>query len=73
MPYKVIKQFKDKEDKGRLYEVGDEYPKGSFKPTNKRLNELSELHPHYKAAFIKEEEQKKPVDKKQPKDSKSKE
>jgi len=72
MARKVIKQFKDKEDKGRLYEVGDEYPKGSFKPTNKRLNELSELHPHYKAAFIKEEE-KKPVVKKQEKDSKSKE
>lgn len=71
MGYKVIKQFKDKEDGNKMYEVGDEYPKGSFKPTKKRLDELSELHPHYKAIFI--EEVNKPATKKQAKDSNSKE
>lgn len=54
MAFKVIKPFRDKEDKNTSYEVGDAYPKGSFKPTKKRFDELSELHPHYKAAFIEE-------------------
>lgn len=71
MAYKVIKQFKDKEDNNKMYEMGDEYPKGNFKPTKKRIDELSQLHPHYKAIFI--EEVKKPEAKKQAKDSNNKE
>lgn len=67
MAYKVMKPFKDKEDKNTSYEVGDAYPKGSFKPTKKRFDELSELHPHYKATFIQEvkEEVKKTTSKKE--------
>lgn len=67
MAFKVIKPFRDKEDKNTSYEVGDAYPKGSFKPTKKRLDELSELHPHYKAPFIQEvkEEVKKTTSKKE--------
>lgn len=67
MAFKVIKPFRDKEDKNTSYEVGDAYPKGSFKPTKKRFDELSELHPQYKAPFIQEvkEEVKKTTSKKE--------
>lgn len=61
MGYKVIKTFKDKEDNNKQYKAGDVYPKGDYKPTKKRLEELSEIHPKYNAAFIEEvkEEEKK--------------
>lgn len=54
MPYKVINKFKDKEDNNNLYRVGEDYPKGSHKPTKKRLEELSKEHSKHKVAFIKE-------------------
>lgn len=54
MAYKVIKRFKDKEDDNTIYEVGDEYPKGSYKPTKKRIDELSKVHPKYNRIFIEE-------------------
>jgi hypothetical protein len=54
MGYKVIRRFKDNDDKSTIYEVGDEFPKGSSKPTKKRLEELSNPHPVYKTAFIEE-------------------
>ena len=61
MGYKVIKPFKDKEDNNKKYKAGDVYPKGEYKPTKKRLEELSEIHPRYNTAFIEEvkEEEKK--------------
>jgi hypothetical protein len=54
MPYKVINPFYDKEDNKKHYEVGDEYPKGDYKPTKKRIVELSKEHPEYKRVFIEE-------------------
>jgi hypothetical protein len=58
LAYKVIKSFKDTQDDNRLYEVGDEFPKGDSKPTKKRLEELSSQHPVYKRAFIEEVKEK---------------
>ncbi|MEK5215310.1 hypothetical protein [Psychrobacillus sp. FSL H8-0487] len=62
MAYEVINKFIDSEDNNTLYNVGDKYPKGDFKPTKKRIDELSKVHPKYKVAFVKEKEQ--PKDKK---------
>lgn len=56
MAYKVINKFIDKENDDTLYDVGDEYPKGDYKPTKKRIDELSKVHPKYKVAFIKQKE-----------------
>ncbi|MFS0783527.1 hypothetical protein [Bacillus sp. 1P06AnD] len=59
MAYKVINRFFDMEDNSRLYEVGDTYPKGSHKPSKKRIEELSKEHPKEKCAFIEEVKAKK--------------
>ena len=58
MAHKVIKEFIDSEDKTH-YKVGDAFPKGDTKPTKKRIEELSNVHPRYKVAFIQEKEKKK--------------
>lgn len=63
MKYKVINRFKDLKDNNKIYEVGEEYPKGKTKPTKKRIEELTSVHPKHGVAFIEEVE----------KDSKSKE
>lgn len=54
MAHKVINRFKDKEDNNTVYEVGDEFPKGSSNPSKKRIEELSSPHPKYKSVFIEE-------------------
>lgn len=54
MTHKVIKKFKDADDNNTFYNAGDEYPKGSYKPNKKRIEELSTTHPKYKAVFIEE-------------------
>jgi hypothetical protein len=54
MPFKVVNRFLDKENENTPYEVGDEYPKGDYKPTKKRIEELSKQHPKYQRAFIEE-------------------
>ncbi|MEB1809032.1 MAG: hypothetical protein LPK26_17380 [Bacillaceae bacterium] len=54
MAYKVINAFIDTVDNKTRYNVGDSYPKGSYKPTKKRIEELSKKHPKYKKAFIEE-------------------
>lgn len=56
MTYQVINKFIDSDDNNTLYNVGDEYPKGTHKPTKKRIDELSKVHPKYKVAFLKEKE-----------------
>lgn len=38
---KVIYKFKDLEDNGYIYEVGDTYPREGYEPTLKRIRELS--------------------------------
>lgn len=55
MSYKVINPFKDKEDNDTLYQKGENYPKGDFKPTKKRLELLLTIHPTRQLTFIVEE------------------
>ena len=67
MPYVVINEFKDTKDNGTHYKVGETYPKGNFKPTKKRIEELSSIHPKYNRAFIQEiVEKEEKEDKKKP-------
>lgn len=54
MSYKVINKFIDTADNNTVYHVGEEYPKGSYKPTKKRIAELSKEHPKFKRVFIEE-------------------
>jgi hypothetical protein len=62
LSYKVINKFYDKENKDTFYNVGDEYPKGDYKPTKKRIEGLSKVHPEYNRAFIEEEKKEKKKD-----------
>jgi hypothetical protein len=57
MSYIVISKFKDTDN--TVYEVNKPYPAKGKKPTKKRIEELSKIHPKYKRAFIKEVEGKK--------------
>ena len=54
MKYKVLHSFRDKDNNNILYEAGKEYPRGGYKPTKKRIEELSKKHKHHKVAFIEE-------------------
>lgn len=54
MEYKVISDFNDTDDNMTRYKVGDDYPRGSYKPAKKRIAELMEKHPRYKKVFLKE-------------------
>ena len=46
--YLVLKAFKDRTDKKRLYAEGKKYPRRNLKPTEERIDELKKL------GFIKE-------------------
>ncbi|BDH62313.1 hypothetical protein MTP04_24430 [Lysinibacillus sp. PLM2] len=52
MAYKVVNEFKDKDDNKTLYRVGEGYPKGNYQPTEERIAELLAVHPKYKRVFI---------------------
>lgn len=52
MKHKVLHSFRDKDNDNTLYNVGEEYPKGDYKPTKKRIEELSKKHKKHKVAFI---------------------
>ncbi len=54
--YVVANEFIDKTQNDMHYKVGEEYPKGHYKPTKKRIEELSTIHPEYKKIFIQEVE-----------------
>lgn len=54
MKYRVLHTFKDKDNDNVLYDVGEEYPKGDYKPTKKRIEELTKKHKEHKVAFIEE-------------------
>jgi len=54
MKYTVINDFNDKQDNDTPYRVGETYPKVGYKPTKKRIEELSKEHPEYKRVFIEE-------------------
>lgn len=40
MAYRVIKAFKDGQDGGHIYYIGDEYPRQGSKPTKERIDGL---------------------------------
>ncbi|SEB15775.1 hypothetical protein SAMN05421743_12142 [Thalassobacillus cyri] len=62
MPYEVVNRFRDtkdpndKDDKQVIYQVGDQYPREGYEPSEERIEELSNEHPKYKRVFIKEVE-----------------
>lgn len=56
MSYKVINKFIDKESK-TLYEVGEGFPKGNSKSSQKRIEELLSVHPTYNYSFIEKVEE----------------
>ena len=39
--YRVIEVFTDLQDSNYFYSVGDEYPRAGYKPSTKRIDELS--------------------------------
>jgi hypothetical protein len=39
--YRVIEMFTDLQDNSYRYNVGDEYPRTGYKPSTKRIDELS--------------------------------
>ena len=41
MKYVVIKHFIDLQDNNHSYVTGEEYPRAGFKPTKKRIRELT--------------------------------
>ena len=41
MIYKVINKFTDLEDSGYVYQIGDTYPRAGYKPSDRRIEELS--------------------------------
>ncbi|WP_170289658.1 hypothetical protein [Cytobacillus depressus] len=55
--YKVINEFIDLQNGNIHYKVGGIYPKGDYKPTKKRISELSKEHPKYKCRFIEKVEE----------------
>lgn len=50
--YRVVKAFKDLQDDGHRYEVGDEYPRKGKKTTKKRVAELSSTENKRHAVMI---------------------
>ena len=56
--YEVIAKFRDGEDKNKLYEVGDNYPKPANKKVSKaRVDSLSSKDNKIGKPFIKELEE----------------
>lgn len=41
MSYEVVVTFTDLQDGEHLYNIGDEYPRTGYKPSTKRIDELS--------------------------------
>lgn len=62
MRYRVINEFIDKDD--THYKIGDEYPKGNFKPSKGRIELLSKKHSKYNRIFIVEVKEEKKSSKK---------
>lgn len=60
MAYRVVNDFTDTKDKNKLYKRGEDYPRGAYKPSTERIEELSSLHPKYNLIFIEEIKEDKP-------------
>ena len=52
--YKVIKFFRDNEDIGYVYKVGDEYPRNGYNPSEKRIKSLATANNRQRTALIEE-------------------
>mgnify|MGYP001027100871 CR=1 FL=1 len=50
--YKVINRFIEKNHNGHVYEIRDIYPVDGKKLVKKRADELTQVHPQYKVAFL---------------------
>lgn len=50
--YEVISKFIDLIDNKHVYEVGNEYPRQGYKPTDERIKELSTVNNRLKKAVI---------------------
>lgn len=50
--YEVISKFVDLIDNKHVYEVGAEYPRQGYKPTDERIKELSTVNNKLKKAVI---------------------
>ncbi|MGD7021775.1 hypothetical protein ACQCVK_04230 [Rossellomorea vietnamensis] len=52
--YKVVNGFTDAQDNNKVYKPGPDsfYPKGDYKPSKERIEELSTVHPKHKRIFI---------------------
>ena len=51
--YKVIEYFTDLQDNGYAYNVGDEYPRQGYKPSEGRIQELLTTNNKRHMVFIK--------------------
>lgn len=52
--YLVQKSFIDLQDGGHIYELGDEYPRKGYKPTEERIVELAGTNNKQGVELIKE-------------------
>jgi hypothetical protein len=52
MPYKVVNRFVDTVDNNTPYEIGEDFPKGDYVPSQERIDQLSAVHPKYNRVFI---------------------
>ena len=57
--FKAIVRFKDLQDNGHLYEVGDIYPRKGSKPSADRIGELASKRNRRNIALIEEVEEEK--------------
>lgn len=62
--FKVIKMFADLQDGEHVYEVGDEYPRNGYKPTQARIEQLSSKHNAQGQPLIEEVKEEKKATKK---------
>lgn len=63
--FKVVYQFADLEDNSHVYDVGDDYPREGYEPSEERIAELSGSKNKIRKPLIEKVKQvKKPVEKK---------
>lgn len=62
--YKAIRSFRDLQDKGYCYRVGDVFPREGKTVTKERLAELASTNNKARQALIEKEPAKKPAKKK---------
>lgn len=58
--FKVINRFKDNQQDGHVYEIGDAYPADGKKLDEKRAEFLTKKHAKYGVVFLEKVEDKEP-------------